>query len=146
MKKINYNFSPSFFIFIILLFLNLIVVFINKNELNIWGYFILAGIFPILIVSFANAIIFEKNNIRDIILLLIFITILESIILTFVSNSLDLQQIVDNTKMKGSDFSMTASVDHDIVGDFMTTWIPSMGISVILVSILSKISRKRYGH
>lgn len=59
------------------------------------------------------------------------------------SSMIDLQRVIDNTTKSGGDFSISASVDNNIVGNFLTSWLPLVGISLIITALVTTRNRRK---
>lgn len=128
----------SFVLFVV----NMLLILVNRNSINLWSYFIFSGITPIIILSVGNAFLLKKNRLKDVIVALIVVSIVEAILILTLSSIIDLQQVIDNTTKSGVDFSISASVDNDIIGNFLTSWLPLLSVSLIITALTTQHFKK----
>lgn len=143
MKNVKLSFSPIVVILFMLFIVNMLLILINRNSINLWSYFIFSGITPIIILSVGNAFLFGRNRLKDVTLAVIVISILETALMLMFSSMIDLQRVIDNTTKSGGDFSISASVDNNIVGNFLTSWLPLVGISLIITTLVTIRNRRK---
>ncbi|MDR2660424.1 MAG: hypothetical protein LBC17_00015 [Lactobacillaceae bacterium] len=146
MKKIKLSFDLITNIFIAGFFVNMLLIFINREIMNVWTYLLFAGIIPVLFLAIFNSLLLRNNQFKRTLLITIIISFLEAIIITAVSSLINLQQIIANTKKVGPDFSLSLSVDNDMLGNFLTTWLPLLGISLLITSLSTYIIKKKKGY
>ena len=139
MKNLHYSFKPTTIISLVLFITDMIMLVINQASLNIWSYLIISGFLPIVLLAIFNMSLLRQNNIQKIIFALLILVIIESLIIILFSNFIDLNSVMNNTKTSGTDFSMQISIDHNLLSNFMTTFIPIFGLSFLLFPLIRKI-------